>query len=203
VVTLKIAPGIVLWREWFSPPEQKRLLDDVLERLKDAPLYRPVMPKTAKPFSTEESNFGVLGWVADKNGYRYQKIHPLTGKAWPDIPAALLRLWAEINDGPAPQCCLVNFYRQGAKMGLHQDRDENDTSAAVVGVSLGDEAVFRIGGTARGGTTQSLKLASGDVIIFGGPARLSYHGIDRIKPGTCGLIPEGGRISLTLRRVAT
>jgi alkylated DNA repair protein (DNA oxidative demethylase) len=87
-------------------------------------------------------------------------------------------------------------------MGLHQDRDEKDTSAAVIGISLGDEAVFRIGGTVRGGKTIRVTLASGDVIAFGGAARLAYHGIDRIKPGSSRLLPGGGRLSLTLRRVA-
>jgi alkylated DNA repair protein (DNA oxidative demethylase) len=124
----------------------------------------------------------------------------VTGKPWPDIPQALLALWREINDG-APDCCLINYYRDGAKMGLHQDRDEKDTSAAVIGVSLGDTGLFRIGSAARGGKTASVSLASGDVIAFGGPARLAYHGIDRIKPGTSRLLPEGGRLSLTLRRV--
>lgn len=174
----------------------------MLALLEEAPLYRPVMPGTAKPFSAEESNFGALGWVADKNGYRYQLTHPMTGNTWPAIPKALLALWAGINDGPEPECCLVNLYRAGAKMGLHQDRDEKDTSAAVIGVSLGDEALFRIGGAVRGGKTQSVTLASGDVIAFGGTARLAYHGIDRVRPGTSRLLPQGGRLSLTLRRVA-
>jgi len=113
----------------------------------------------------------------------------------------LLDLWGEINDGAPPDCCLVNLYRDKAKMGLHQDRDEKDTSAAVVGISLGDEALFRIGSPVRGGKTTSVALASGDVIAFGGPARLAYHGIDRIRPGTSRLVPGGGRQSLTLRRV--
>src|SRR5690242_17182757 len=106
---LTIAPDVFLWREKFSPLQQKHLLDDVMVRLKQAPLYRPVMPKTGKAFSVEESNFGQLGWVADKSGYRYQPAHPVTGAPWPDIPQALLDLWAEINPGPGPQCCLVNF----------------------------------------------------------------------------------------------
>jgi DNA oxidative demethylase len=202
MVKLSVAPGVTLWRERFSPIEQKTLLEDVLARLEEAPLYRPVMPGTAKPFSVEESNFGALGWVADKSGYRYQPTHPLTAKPWPAIPNALLALWAGINDGAPPECCLINLYRPGAKMGLHQDRDERDVSAAVIGVSLGDEALFRIGSAVRGGKTQSVTLASGDVIAFGGAARLAYHGIDRIRPGTSRLLPGGGRLSLTLRRVA-
>ncbi len=179
-----------------------------MARLAQAPLYRPVMPDTAKPFSVEESNFGTLGWVSDKNGYRYQPTHPVTGAPWPAIPPPLLALWAEINRGPAPQCCLVNLYRGGAKMGLHQDRDEADTSAAVIGVSLGDDALFRIGGQLvegrwrRGGKTVAVTLASGDVIAFGGRARLAFHGIDRIRPGSSRLLAGGGRLSLTLRRVA-
>ena len=203
VTKLAIAPGVFLWREKFSAIEQKTLLDDVLARLEQAPLYRPVMPDTGKPFSVEESNFGGLGWVSDKDGYRYQSIHPVTGAPWPAIPAPLLELWAQINSGRAPESCLVNFYRTGAKMGLHQDRDEKDTSAAVIGVSLGDEALFRIGGAVRGGSTVSVTLASGDVIAFGGAARLAYHGIDRIRPGTSRLLPGGGRLSLTLRRVSS
>jgi len=195
------APGVFLWRERFSPLEQKVLLEEVLVRLKEAPLYRPVMPNTAKPFSVEESNFGTMGWVADRAGYRYQAIHPVTGRGWPAIPRPLLILWAEINGDPPPECCLVNLYRPGAKMGLHQDLDEKDTSAAVIGVSLGDEALFRIGGSTRKGKTRSVTLASGDVIAFGGTARLAYHGIDRIRAGTSGLVPGGGRLSLTLRRV--
>lgn len=201
VVAITVAPGVFLWREKFSPAEQKHLLEEVRERLKLAPLYKPVMPGNGKPFSVEESNFGRLGWVSDKSGYRYQSTHPVTGAPWPDIPPALLTLWREINDG-APDCCLINYYRSNAKMGLHQDRDEKDVSAAVIGVSLGDTGLFRIGGAVRGGKTASISLASGDVIAFGGPARLAYHGIDRIKAGTSRLLAEGGRLSLTLRRVA-
>lgn len=193
MVTLQVAPGVFLWREKLSPQEQKILLDEVLARLKEAPLYRPVMPKTARTFSVEESNFGALGWVSDRDGYRYQATHPVTGHAWPAIPGLLLALWGEINEGKPPECCLVNLYRASAKMGLHQDLDEKDTSGAVIGVSLGDAALFRIGGPNRGGKTQSLVLASGDVIAFGGAARLAYHGIDRIRAGTSRLLPGGGR----------
>ncbi len=196
-----IAPDVFLWRERFSPLAQAALLEEVLEKLKEAPLYRPVMPNSGRPFSVEESNFGALGWVSDKSAYRYQSFHPLTAKPWPAIPDTLLALWAEINGGAPPECCLINLYRGEAKMGLHQDRDEKDVSAAVIGVSLGDEALFRIGGRTRGGPTRSIALASGDAIAFGATARLAYHGIDRIRPGTSRLVPGGGRISLTLRRV--
>ena len=203
VTRIAIAPGVVLWRERFSKAAQKSLLDEVLTRLESAPLYRPTMPGSAKPFSVEESNFGSLGWVSDKDGYRYQPIHPVTGNAWPAIPGVLMDLWREIADAPDAECCLVNLYRGGAKMGLHQDKDERALAAPVVSVSLGDEALFRIGGETRRGETRSIDLISGDVVMFGGPARLAYHGIDRTRPGSSALVPGGGRINLTLRRVTS
>jgi alkylated DNA repair protein (DNA oxidative demethylase) len=148
------------------------------------------------------TNCGTLGWVSDERGYRYQPLHPETGTPWPPMPAALLRAWDELADYPhPPQACLVNFYEASAKMGLHQDRDEQDFDAPVLSLSLGDTAVFRIGGTVRGGKTVSLKLGSGDALLFGGEARLAYHGIDRILAGSSALLPQGGRINLTLRRV--
>ncbi len=159
------------------------------------------MPGSGKPFSVEETNFGPLGWVSDRSGYRYQPRHPVTAKPWPDIPGLLTALWREIAGNPTAECCLVNLYRPGGRMGLHQDKDERALESPVVSVSLGDDALFRIGGTARRGPSKSLKLGSGDVVMFGGPARLAYHGIDRILPGSSTLVPGGGRINLTLRRV--
>ena len=200
---IAIAPGVTLWREQFSKPEQKKLLDDVLARIEQAPFYRPVMPGSGKAFSVEESNFGSLGWVSDKSGYRYQAAHPVTARPWPDIPRMLIELWRAIADAPDAQCCLVNLYRGDARMGLHQDKDETALCAPVVSVSLGDEALFRIGGETRRGPTRSVPLSSGDVVMFGGPARLAYHGIDRIRPGSSSLVPGGGRINLTLRRVTS
>ncbi|MEO6608596.1 MAG: alpha-ketoglutarate-dependent dioxygenase AlkB, partial [Aestuariivirga sp.] len=114
----------------------------------------------------------------------------------------LLDIWSKVSKVQhEPEACLVNFYQQGAKMGLHQDKDEEDFSAPVVSVSLGDTAVFRFGGTERGGKTKTLKLASGDVVVMGGAARLCFHGIDRVIAGTSTLLKEGGRINLTMRRV--
>ena len=201
VTPIAVAPGVSLWREKFSKAAQRSLLEDVLVRIEEAPFYRPIMPGSGKPFSVEESNFGPLGWVSDKDGYRYQPAHPVSGKSWPAIPAALMALWREIAEAPDAECCLVNLYRGDARMGLHQDKDERDMTAPVVSVSLGDDALFRIGGETRRGETRSVNLASGDVVMFGGPARLAYHGIDRIRPGSSSLIPGGGRINLTLRRV--
>jgi alkylated DNA repair protein (DNA oxidative demethylase) len=151
--------------------------------------------------SVQMSNFGALGWVTDDRGYRYQPHHPVTDKAWPDIPPTLLDLWAELVDPElSPDACLVNLYDEGAKMGLHQDRDEADLTVPVLSVSLGDTAQFRIGGTARGDPTRSVRLASGDVCGLFGPARLAFHGIDQVLSGSSRLLPAGGRINLTLRR---
>ncbi len=194
--------GIAHYPEFFDRNAQQGLVAVLREAVKAAPLFRPVMPKTGKPFSVKMTNLGELGWVADKAGYRYQAHHPETGVAWPAMPKALLDLWQRVASYPhAPEACLVNFYGAAAKMGLHQDRDEDDFAAPVVSVSLGDSAIFRIGGTTRGGKTQSLKLDSGDVLVMGGEARLCFHGIDRVIAGTSTLLKDGGRINLTLRRV--
>ena len=199
---LEVAPGILLWREALDGAAQVRLLAEVLKRAEQAPFYRPRMPVSGKPFSVEMTNFGPLGWVSDEKGYRYSPTHPQTGAQWPEIPPALLSLWDRNTAYAAPpECCLVNLYRDGARMGLHQDRDEPAVEAPVLSVSLGDTALFRIGGTTRRGPTRSLRLASGDVLSFGGPARLAYHGIDRVLAGSSELVPGGGRINLTLRRV--
>jgi alkylated DNA repair protein (DNA oxidative demethylase) len=151
--------------------------------------------------SVEMTNLGPLGWITDGAGYRYEAFHPVTGSPWPPIPAALLDLWrAVVTDAAAPDACLVNLYRPGARMGLHQDRDEEDFSVPVVSVSLGDTAIFRLGGANRRDPTISMRLASGDVCVLGGDARLAFHGVDRIIAGSSRLIPGGGRLNLTLRR---
>jgi alkylated DNA repair protein (DNA oxidative demethylase) len=199
---LDVAEGVMLWPGALDPAEQRTLTDTIFALAQDAPFYRPAMPGSGKPFSVEETNFGPLGWISDRNGYRYAPRHPLTGKLWPSIPQSLLNLWDAATSYEAPpECCLVNLYREGAKMGLHQDKDEAALAAPVLSVSLGDDALFRIGGTSRKGSTKCLRLRSGDVLAFGGPARLAFHGIDRIVAGTSRLIPGGGRINLTMRRI--
>lgn len=182
---------------------QKALVEDIRAVVGSAPLYTPEMPRTGKPMSVRMTNCGELGWVTDRDrGYRYQTTHPVTGEPWPPIPERLLALWREVADyAPPPEACLVNFYSATARMGLHQDRDEQDLSAPVVSISLGDSCLFRVGETRREGRTTSLQLKSGDVVILGGAGRLSFHGVDRIYPDTSTLLKKGGRINLTLRRV--
>ncbi len=179
---------------------------DLAEQLRtivaQAPLFRPVMPKNGQPFSVRMSNCGPLGWVSDIRGYRYQPLHPVTGKPWPPLPGILKDLWRELApDAPEPEACLINFYDETARMGLHQDRDEETFEAPVLSVSLGDSALFRIGGLTRKDPARSFRLNSGDVLLLEGPSRLAFHGIGRIYPGTSILLKNGGRINLTLRRV--
>lgn len=187
----------------LSRPEQENLVEIIRSVVAEAPLYVPVMPGSGRPMSVRMTNCGPLGWVTDKErGYRYQPTHPLTGKPWPAIPDVLLDLWRELSGHPKdPEACLVNFYADDAKMGLHQDRDETDFSAPVLSISLGNTCLFRIGGLARADRTKSMKLESGDLFILGGEGRLCFHGVDRIYPGTSTLLKAGGRINLTLRRV--
>jgi DNA oxidative demethylase len=194
---LRILPG------YFDENAQQALLAILRDAVAEAPLFTPEMPKTGKPFSVRMTNLGELGWVSDRTGgYRYQPTHPTTGKPWAPMPDMLLKLWQAIANYPhPPEACLVNYYSADAKMGLHQDRDEQDFEAPVISISLGDQALFRWGGTTRGGKTQSVKLSSGDVLVMGGDARLCFHGIDRVYGGTSTLLKDGGRINLTMRRV--
>ncbi len=197
-----LAPGLAYHPGRLDRAGQEALRDAVLSGLAAAPPFTPAMPRTGKPFSVAMSNCGPLGWVSDAAGYRYQPRHPTTGRAWPPIPGALIDLWGDLAGyAHPPEACLVNLYDARARMGLHQDRDEADVSAPVLSVSLGDTAVFRWGGEARKDPTRSIRLRSGDVLVLGGPARLLFHGIDRVVAGSSTLLPGGGRINLTLRRV--
>jgi alkylated DNA repair protein (DNA oxidative demethylase) len=199
---IEVTPGATLWPGYLAPQAQTALLAALREVIAEAPLFAPTMPRTGKPFSVRMTNCGALGWVSDGGGYRYQATHPDTGRAWPAIPEAVLAVWrALLPDAPEPEACLVNYYASAAKMGLHQDRDERAFDVPVLSISLGDEARFRIGGTARGGATKAFALRSGDVFAFGGPARLAFHGVDKVLPGSSALLAEGGRFNLTLRRV--
>jgi alkylated DNA repair protein (DNA oxidative demethylase) len=182
---------------------QESLVELIRQVVADAPLYVPAMPGTGKPMSVRMTNCGSLGWVTDKErGYRYQPNHPATGKPWPPIPNILLDLWRELCDYPQdPEACLVNFYSDEAKMGLHQDKDEKELLAPVLSISLGNTCLFRVGGLNRNDPTGSFKLSSGDIVILGGEGRLAFHGVDRIYPATSTLLKNGGRINLTLRRV--
>jgi alkylated DNA repair protein (DNA oxidative demethylase) len=195
-----IPAGFQLYPGYLDVEAQLGLTFAALDAAREAPFFRPVTPG-GRNMSVEMTNLGPCGWVTDVAGYRYQSKHPATGAPWPPIPPPLLRLWADLVDAKTPpDACLVNLYRSGARMGLHQDRDEADFSFSVLSISLGDTAIFRIGGVDRRAPTRSLRLASGDVCILSGAARLAFHGVDRILPSSSRLVPGGGRINFTLRR---
>ena len=199
---VELAPGLRYVPGHLTPEMQATLVRDLRGILAEAPLFQPVMPRTGRPFSVRMSNCGRLGWVADRRGYRYVAKHPVDGRAWPEMPALATRAWTALCGGArAPEACLINYYATDARMGLHQDRDEDSLDDPVLSLSLGDTGVFRFGGSERGGPTRSLKLASGDALVMGGAARLAFHGIDRILGGSSTLLGEGGRFNLTLRRV--
>ena len=192
--------GAKLFSGWLTAAEQAAIVGEIRAVAAAAPFFAPVTP-WGKPMSVRMTAAGRLGWITDRKGYRYSAIHP-DGHDWPAIPAPVLSIWHDlVSCDREPDCCLVNFYGESARMGLHQDKDEKDFSWPVLSISLGDDALFRIGGTERGGKTQSVWLRSGDVLVLGGAARLAYHGIDRIEAGTSALLPKGGRINLTLRVV--
>lgn len=199
----EIVHGLRYHPGYLDRAAQEALRDAIEAVIAEAPLFRPTMPRTGKAFSVRMSNCGPLGWVSDGAGYRYQPDHPASGRSWPAIPAALLAAWTTLGQYPyPPEACLINIYDATARMGLHQDRDEEDLAAPVVSLSLGDTAVFRVGGTERRAPTRSFRLASGDALVLAGDARLAFHGIDRILAGSSTLLSEGGRINLTLRRVS-
>ena len=195
-------PGWTHLAEYLSAEQQTRLVAELRAVITAAPLYQPTMPRTGKPLSVRMTNCGPLGWVSDVRGYRYQTAHPVTGGAWPAMPSSLLRIWEDLAHCPRPpEACLINYYGAGAKMGSHRDADETEKAAPVISVSLGDDATFHVGGLRRSDPKQRLVLRSGDVFVLAGGSRLAYHGIDRVHPGTSGVLPEGGRFNLTLRRV--
>lgn len=195
--------GLRFFPGYLDRQSQEKLVSDIRQVVTAAPLFVPEMPRTGTPMSVRMTNCGELGWVTDKTqGYRYQATHPVSGLPWPDIPADILRIWEQVSEcGKPPEACLVNFYDDDAKMGLHQDRDERDLAAPVVSISLGDTCLFRVGGVNRKDRTRSFKLESGDVLVLGGESRMRFHGVDRLYPGTSTLLRNGGRINLTLRRV--
>ena len=197
IMGFRLLPG------FLARPAQAEMAVAIGGVIADAPLVRPVTP-WGRPMSVRMTSAGRLGWVIERGKYRYAARHPETGEPWPPIPSSVLEVWRAVSGWPGdPDCCLINRYGEGARMGLHRDADEGEAgfAASVVSISLGDPARFRIGGTSRKGPTGSVVLNSGDVVVMGGPVRLAYHGVDRVLFGEDDLLPGGGRINLTLRVV--
>ncbi|MGD9295495.1 MAG: alpha-ketoglutarate-dependent dioxygenase AlkB [Roseobacter sp.] len=192
--------GFEIYKGYLAPAAQGQLVDDVRGVVRAAPLFSPVTPR-GKPMSVRMTAAGDFGWITDRHGYRYQRHHP-DGQDWPAIPASVLDIWRALSGvSRDPECCLINYYEEGARMGLHQDKDEAQFDCPVLSISLGDDGLFRMGGCERGGKTQSVWLESGDVVVMGGASRLAYHGVDRIRFGSSNLLDKGGRLNLTLRVV--
>jgi alkylated DNA repair protein (DNA oxidative demethylase) len=204
----EIAPGAFHYPSFLDAAAQAALAEEIAEVIAAAPLYVSTMPKTGAPMSVRMTNCGALGWVSDKErGYRYEPRHPPTGNRWPAMPQRLLELWNELaHYHKPPEACLVNVYDETARMGLHQDKDESDFDAPILSVSLGADCRFKLGGTRRGDGAIALTLSSGDALVLSGPARMRYHGVDRILPTIGAPLPPalaalGARVNLTLRRV--
>ena len=193
---MRLLPG------FLDRDAQRALLTGIRAILAEAPLYTPVMPRSGKPLSVRMSNCGPLGWMSEIGGYRYASTHPVTGAPWPEIPASVLDLWHRATRvAYRPEACLINYYGPDARLGLHRDEDEDAKRAPILSISLGDTALFRLGGPERKSPTRSVHLTSGDCVVLEGSSRDRFHGVDRILPGTSRLLPEGGRFNLTLRRV--
>lgn len=204
----QISPGATHYAGLLDAAAQEALAQEIANVIEQAPLYTSKMPKSGLPMSVRMTNCGPLGWMSDKEkGYRYEPRHPETGAPWPPIPRLLLDLWEQLTRYPKPpEACLVNVYSEDAKMGLHQDRDEADCDAPILSVSLGADCRFRFGGLKRRDPSVAFTLSSGDALVFGGPARFCFHGVDRILPSLLTRPPgplagQGARINLTLRRV--
>ena len=193
---MRLLPG------FLTLDRQRALLTRIRAVVARAPLFSPVMPRSGSPYSVRMTNCGPQGWLSDRSGYRYTPTHPVTGAPWPEIPAIVLDLWHQAT-GVAypPEACLINYYGPDAKLGLHRDEDEEAREAPILSISLGDTALFRLGGPERKSQTRSVRLSSGDLVVLEGPSRNWFHGVDRILRGTSTLLPEGGRFNLTLRRV--
>ena len=200
----KLPEGVIFRPRALSATEQSALLESVRVVTAVAPLAR-LQTKGGGLTSAAMTNCGLGGWWSDAKGYRYVTTHPATGVPWPAFPPHFLAAVRKIaKDSPwpdfTPDACLINFYEPGAKMGLHQDKDEKDFAHPIITVCLGDNADFLVGGFKRTDKTRALVVRSGDALIMGGPSRLLFHGIRKIYPRTSPLSDIGGRFSLTFRK---
>lgn len=204
-----LPPGAHHWPGGLSLCKQSQILDDIQKVLSAAPAFRPRL-RNGVPMINTLTNCGALGWLSDEKGYRYEPCHPKTGKAWPPIPDSVLtiaRMAAEEIGvrGFEPDACLVNVYARGGKLNLHRDEDEADKRWPIISLSFGSDAIFVLGGPKRADPVQTISLHSGDVLALHGPSRMRFHGVRRLEgssPIAHPVLPEGGRINLTLRRAA-
>jgi alkylated DNA repair protein (DNA oxidative demethylase) len=197
-----LAPGAMVLRG-FALADDTRLLDALASIERRAP-FRHLVTPGGYTMSVAMTNCGPLGWVSDRHGYRYDRIDPLTGQAWPALPEVFTTLAARAAERVgfadfAPDACLINRYAPGTRLTLHQDRNERDSTQPIVSVSLGIPAVFQFGGLERSGSPRRIPLGHGDVVVWGGPSRMRYHGILPLKPNSHPLTGEY-RLNLTFRK---
>jgi alkylated DNA repair protein (DNA oxidative demethylase) len=200
----ELCPGAVVLRG-VAVPDAKAILAALHGITTQAPFRHMVTPGGFR-MSVAMTNCGAYGWVTDRTGYRYDAVDPETGKLWPRMPGVFLTLAQGAAasagfEGFEPDACLINRYEPGARLSLHQDKNERDFEAPIVSVSLGLPAVFLFGGSHRADTPRRVPLAHSDVVVWGGPARLRYHGVMPLKEGHHPLI-GGHRINLTFRKAA-
>jgi alkylated DNA repair protein (DNA oxidative demethylase) len=198
----ELAPGAVVLRG-FAAPVAPAIVESIHAVIAQSPFAGMVTPGGHR-MSVGTTSCGALGWVSDEAGYRYSATDPASGRAWPTMPAPLLRLAVDAAEeagfeGFVPDACLINRYEAGARMSLHQDRNERDLRAPIVSVSLGLPAVFQFGGFRRADRAQRVPLAHGDVVVWGGDSRMRFHGVLPVKPGHHPLLgPQ--RFNLTFRK---
>jgi DNA oxidative demethylase len=196
----RIADGAVLLRGFAADPA----IVAAVRAVQDAAPPRRMVTPGGFTMSVAMTSCGAAGWVTDRHGYRYAAADPATGAPWPAMPAVLRACAGAAAahagfDGFAPDSCLINLYEPGARLSLHQDRNERDLGQPVVSISLGLPAIFLFGGDSRAAPTRPIALSHGDAFVFGGPARLAYHGVKPLKPGTHPVLGPC-RINLTFRR---
>lgn len=198
----QLAPGAIVLRG-FAGASAATLLADLNGVIAAAPFRHMVTPGGFR-MSVAMTNCGALGWVTDRSGYRYDAVDPETGRDWPPMPDSFFQFARDAAvragfDGFVPDACLINRYEPGARLSLHQDRNERDFNAPIVSLSLGIPAIFLFGGLKRSDKTCRVPLAHGDVVVWGGPARLRYHGVLPLKEASHANVGRQ-RINLTLRR---
>ncbi len=198
----QIAQGALLLRG-FARPFEDALIPALREIIAQAP-FRHMHTPGGNEMSVAMTNCGAVGWVTDRRGYRYDAVDPVSGKVWPAMPPPFLKLAEQAADCAgyprfAPDACLINRYEPDARMSLHQDRDERDFGSPIVSVSLGLPAIFLFGGPKRSDKPQRYRLQHGDVVVWGGPSRLFFHGVAPLADGDHALFGRQ-RINLTFRR---
>lgn len=191
-------------KHYLNLPQQRRFLELARQIASTSPLFQPLM-YSGKKINCQMTSCGDFGWISDRNGYRYDRLHPSTHKPFPPMPKEFSDLAIKIAKSVGefdykPQSCLINYYQKSGKLGIHQDNTEHNLLPAIISISLGDDAIFAIGGKKYSDPVSEITLKSGDVFVLHGDSRLFFHGIKKIIPSS-NLLKNGGRLNLTIRQV--